>query len=145
MSDKTGISWTDATWRVCWSCRQSLPASAFGSDRSRPDGVNPVCRTCKNRRARDGYSPAMRPTRFGPRRLPRRDGDKRQARSRVNHDVRMGLRANPNELACVDCGHLGSDKRHEYDHHLGYAAEHHGDVEPVCSTCHHRREEMRRG
>ena len=47
----------------------------------------------------------------------------------------------------MDCGHeYGSgERRHEYDHHLGYAAEHHEDVEAVCSKCHHAREDMRRG
>lgn len=50
-------------------------------------------------------------------------------------------------LPCVDCGHIRSnseERRHEYDHHLGYAAEHHEHVEPVCTTCHHRRENERR-
>lgn len=145
MGDSTGISWTDATCRTCWACKLSLPLSAFGSDHSRPDGVNPVCRSCKNDRAKARYRPATKPTRFGPRRIPRRDGDRRQARSRINHDVRLGLRPNPNTLACVDCGHLDEDRRHEYDHHLGYAAEHHGDVEAVCSLCHHIREEGHRG
>lgn len=47
------------------------------------------------------------------------------------------------DLACTDCGHRGDDRRHEYDHYLGYAAEHHEDVESVCSPCHHRREKNR--
>lgn len=49
-------------------------------------------------------------------------------------------RPNPNSLPCVDCGHLGDDRRHEYDHHLGYEAEHHYDVQPVCSKCHAKRD-----
>jgi hypothetical protein len=53
------------------------------------------------------------------------------------------MRPNPNDIPCVDCGHIGSDRRHEYDHHLGYAADHHGDVEAVCSRCHHARERRR--
>lgn len=34
--------------------------------------------------------------------------------------------------------------RHEYDHHQGYGAEHHLDVEPVCTFCHAAREKARR-
>jgi hypothetical protein len=35
------------------------------------------------------------------------------------------------------------ERRHEYDHHLGYAAEHHGDVEAVCTVCHRARVDAR--
>lgn len=45
----------------------------------------------------------------------------------------------PNDVACVDCGHLGPERRHEYDHYLGYAPEHHDDVEATCSLCHNER------
>lgn len=71
---------------------------------------------------------------------PPRDGDKKQARSQVNVEVRFGRRPNPNTLPCTDCGHLGADRRHEYDHYLGYAAEHHSHVQPVCVFCHKRRD-----
>ena len=76
--------------------------------------------------------------------LPR-DGDKRQARQRINVEVRTGHRPHPNALPCVDCGHIWCDgeRRHEYDHYLGYAAEHHLDVEPVCTTCHAARDNGR--
>lgn len=77
-------------------------------------------------------------TKPGPRPNAPRDGDKAQARQRINVEVRTGYRPHPNTLACVDCGHIWRDgeRRHEYDHHLGYAAEHHYDVEPVCTLCH---------
>lgn len=79
----------------------------------------------------------------GPEPHPPRDGDKVQARQRINVEVRTGRRAHPDSLPCVDCGHTGNDRRHEYDHHFGYAAEHHYDVEPVCSKCHHARDDAR--
>lgn len=83
----------------------------------------------------------VRPARFGPKPAAPRDGDKVQARQRVNVEVRTGRRAHPNTLQCVDCGHVHrpGERRHEYDHHLGYAAEHHGHVEPVCTVCHRSR------
>lgn len=31
-----------------------------------------------------------------------------------------------------------------YDHYRGYSAEHHFDVEAVCTTCHAKREKNRR-
>ena len=49
----------------------------------------------------------------------------------------------PGGVPCTDCGHLGDDLRHEYDHYLGYAAEHHEDVQAVCSQCHHDRSDRR--
>lgn len=78
----------------------------------------------------------------GPDPMPPRDGDKIQARQRINVEVRTGYRPHPNTLPCTDCGHVYApgERRHEYDHHLGYAAEHHYDVEPVCSTCHSNRD-----
>jgi hypothetical protein len=75
--------------------------------------------------------------------MPPRDDDKVQARQRVNVEVKAGRRPHPNALPCTDCGHVWKpgERRHEYDHHLGYAAEHHLHVQAVCTTCHARRSE----
>lgn len=83
--------------------------------------------------------------RFGPPANAPRDGDKRQARRRINVEVREGRRPHPNTLPCVDCGHIWSrgERRHEYDHHRGYAAAHHYDVIAVCTRCHHVRDNAR--
>lgn len=77
----------------------------------------------------------------GPAPQPARDGDKKQARQRVNVEVRTGRRPHPNTLSCVDCCHVWreGERRHEYDHHLGYQAENHLDVQPVCTRCQRRR------
>lgn len=75
----------------------------------------------------------------GPSPKPPRDGDKIQARQRVNVEVRTGHRPHPSAIPCVDCGHSGTDRRHEYDHHLGYAADHHYHVQSVCAKCHRKR------
>lgn len=88
----------------------------------------------------------VRLARSGPPPLAARDGDKVQARQRIAVEVRTGRRAHPNTLACVDCGHVWKrgERRHEYDHHLGYAADHHGHVQPVCTTCHHTRDNLKK-
>ncbi len=83
----------------------------------------------------------------GPTPKTGRDGDKLQARARVNALVKQGILLHPNKLPCTDCGHRWKkegDRRHEYDHHKGYAAKHHLTVEPVCRPCHCRRA-IRRG
>lgn len=83
---------------------------------------------------------------FGPAPAEPRDGDLKQARQRINVLVRTGRKPHPNTLPCTDCGHVWSEgeRRHEYDHHNGYAAEHHYDVEPVCTTCHAKRDSHRK-
>lgn len=90
---------------------------------------------------------ALKPTKAAtlrPRRLPVKSGDKKAARARVNHLVEYGFIPRPQSLKCADCGHIGPDRYHQYDHYLGYEAEHHDDVEPVCIQCHMRRDRMRK-
>lgn len=77
--------------------------------------------------------------------LAPREGDKRQARQRVNALIRTKKLQSPNAFPCADCGHVYAEgeRRHEYDHHLGYSVDHHYDVEAVCTLCHHARESAR--
>jgi hypothetical protein len=144
VSDKTGIEWTDATKR-CSTCREAKAVTEFARDNSRTDGLTYRCRPCRNASARSGYTPKPRPA-VGRRYVPARDGDQQQARRRIDHLINVGLLPDPNDVPCVDCEHLWSEgeRRHEYDHHRGYAAGHHEDVEAVCTTCHHARENERR-
>lgn len=130
--------------RYCYRCADWHPAGEFSKDASRSDGLARACRASLNAAARARYLPKSRPA-AGRQFVPARDGDAAQARRRVNHLVDVGLLPPPNTLPCTDCSHVWSDgeRRHEYDHHLGYAAEHHEDVEPVCTTCHHRRGDER--
>lgn len=129
----------------CTGCKDWHEIKAFGKDITRSDGLATVCRDYGNGRAREKHIliPENERKKPGPARIPRRDGDKAQARSRINHDVQGGLISNPNDVPCCDCEHLGDDRRHEYDHYLGYAAKNHYDVEAVCSLCHRRREKER--
>ncbi len=71
------------------------------------------------------------------RRTPARDGDKRQARRRVQTLIDNGTLPRPDAVTCVDCEDAPG---REYDHHLGYGADHHEDVEALCAACHHKRE-----
>ena len=82
----------------------------------------------------------------GPAPKPPRDGDRKQARQRINVEVRTGRRAHPNSLPCEDCGHVHTPgcRRHEYDHFKGYAPEHHYEVQVVCTLCHARRDSKRK-
>jgi len=124
----------------CSACRTWHPRTAFGRDASRWDGLVASCSESRNRQARKSYSPKPRPL-PGRSFVPARDGDKKQARRRINYFVEAGLIPSPNILPCIDCGHIWAkgERRHEYDHHLGYGADHHEHVQPVCSRCHHQR------
>ena len=129
-----------AKQKHCFRCRTWKPVDQFYMDASRGDGRAARCIVCHNRSNRDSYAPIPVHLRLplGPARGERRCGDKQQARSRINHDVKLGLRPNPNDLHCAHCGHKGDDQRHEYHHHMGYGAAHHYDVLPLCAACHHK-------
>lgn len=133
------------TAKACNQCQAVKIASAFAKDPTHSDGLTSICRDCRNAAARARYQPKGRPAQSGPAPLAPRDGDKLQARHRINVEVAAGRRAHPNSLPCADCGHIWieGERRHEYDHHLGYAAEHHLAVEPVCTLCHHKRDNPR--
>lgn len=123
----------------CIACREWRSVECFEADASRGDGRTATCSPCRRERARITYRPVPldERLRFGPPRIAQRDDDREQARHRIGADVRMGLRPNPNDLFCALCGHKGPDRRHEYHHAMGYAPEHHNDVLPLCSKCHH--------
>ena len=132
-----------AGMKHCISCRQWLASESFCSDADRGDGKSAKCRSCSSSASRSGYT--TKPRTRGRVFVPAREGDRRQARRRVNYLVELGLIQHPNDVPCTDCGHLWSagSRRHEYDHHLGYSAEHQLSVEAVCTTCHHARERAR--
>lgn len=131
----------EAHEKWCTPCKAWHPRSAFNRDGSRSDGLSTSCRVAQNERGRSKYNPKARPKK-GRNFVPARDGDKHQARRRINYFVEAGILPHPNRLPCHDCGHrwVKGGKRHEYDHYLGYAAVHHEDVQVVCSACHHKRE-----
>lgn len=145
MGDGTGIQWTDAT-KQCSRCGAVKPRSAFSSDKSRVDGLAYWCRDCRNERARSCYEPKGRPSRRGWL-APVRDGDRKQARRRINYLVEQGLLPRADDEPCVDCFDMlpTPGGRHEYDHAWGYDGENQLRVEPVCQRCHRNREEARRG
>jgi hypothetical protein len=133
-----GLKW-------CMRCKAWHLRTEFGRDRSRTDGLSSKCIKSRSEDARSRYvrRPGPKP---GRRYVAPRVGDAKQARARVNYLVRMGILPRPNALPCTDCGHIWRpySRRHEYDHYRGYAPEHHEHVQPVCTTCHHRREDVRR-
>lgn len=115
--------------KKCTICKQWKTIDNFVPDKSRHDGISPRCNIC-------GTAIWRRASMKSNKRLDRRDGDKSQARKRINSDVENGLRPAANDLYCAMCGHKGPDRRHEYHHAMGYGKEHHYDVLPLCSKCH---------
>lgn len=134
-----GLKW-------CHACKEWHTRDCFGRDAARGDGLAAKCLASKRTGRPIGWhgKKPINPLtgRPGPVPCSARDGDKIQARYRVNLEVRNGGLPHPNTLACVDCGHMNTsadDTRHEYDHHHGYGAENHLDVQCVCKLCHGRR------
>ena len=116
--------------KKCTICKEWKPVEEFSTDRSRHDGKATRCNLCSKTIWRVKSMKGNKPQ-------PPRDDDKVQARHLVNMGVKHGFRPNPNDLYCSLCGHKGTDRRHEYHHICGYSKEHHYDVLPLCSKCHH--------
>jgi hypothetical protein len=128
----------------CVRCKTWQARERFGRDATRYDGLAAACRDSRGSFARAAYV-AKPPLVLGRKYNKARDGDKKQARGRINHLVHVGVMPDPNDLPCLDCGQDFSPgkPRHEYDHHKGYAAEHHETVQVVCVKCHRNREATR--
>lgn len=121
----------------CTACKEWKEIGSFGLDSSREDGLAASCLDCRKKKHKANYTPRPRHA-SGRRYAVARDGDKLQARGRVNHLINIGAIPDPNALPCVLCGHIWKkgERRHEYDHHLGYDAQNHEKVRALCSTCH---------
>lgn len=127
-------------FKWCSHCRSFKPQILFNkSSRNK-------CQICSRAADRRRYKPVpieeRKPRGFVPH--PPRDGDKQQARNRVNRMVRNGKLPRAQAVPCTDCGHIGRDILHEYDHYLGYAAINHLEVQCVCVPCHNEREQRRK-
>lgn len=129
-----GLKW-------CYKCRDWRPRRVFQLDRSRWDRRCALCKSCRSKEQKSRYRPKPRISKKGCRFKPIRDGDKLQARARVNHLVKIGLLPDPDSLPCFDCG--DRKKRHTYDHYLGYSAKHQEDVQSTCYKCHAERSKER--
>jgi hypothetical protein len=136
---KSGLKW-------CFSCQTWLKVSLFNQNKNARDGKDNRCRSCRRAFDRKRYQPIpidIRKSR-GFSTKPGRDGDKTQARNRVNYAVTRNRLPHARNIPCVDCGHLGPDRLHEYDHYKGYDAVNHLEVECVCVPCHVDRERKRK-
>lgn len=146
---KTGLSLEDYHSRItnnekwCTRCRCWHSVAEFGIDLNRTDGRSAQCRRSKR--------VIQRALNFGRGRrgwlTETRDGDKLQARRRVNYLVEQGIIPHSDDIPCVDCADMvfSTNYRHEYDHVHGYNGANQLYVEPVCVKCHRNREEARRG
>jgi hypothetical protein len=139
---KTGLGIDEYTQKIksgqkwCSGCKDWHPRNCFGKDRSAYDGLCGTCIDFRNTRSRKKYKKKNRASKKGTRLVKTRDGDKRQARARINHLIRLGLLPDPNTRVCSSCRNTKKSKRNEYHHHKGYAAEHHESVIVLCSVCH---------
>jgi len=150
-AQKSGVSLQEYQLRItsgekwCYACKAWHVVSEFFIDRSRYDGLSALCKKARSEKDRV-KQPQLRLRVNGRRMVEARDQDRKQARRRVNFLVESRLIPSPNSLPCVDCGHIWKDgeRRHEYDHYLGYAPENHEKVQAVCSSCHSKRERGRK-
>ena len=147
-ADKIGISVEEYLQNVnsglkwCSTCKTFLSRDFFFDSTTRRDGKLTQCKECARVRRRNNYKQNP-PKKMNCNSL-QRDGDKIQARYSVRHQIRSGKLPHAQTLPCIDCGHIGHDLLHEYDHYLGYAGINHLNVQCVCNPCHRKREQQRR-
>jgi hypothetical protein len=125
----------------CSVCQSWQNIHNFNQNRSAHDDKDKICRECRRSFDKARYKPVEQ--RKPGRSKPSRDGDKRQARNKVNYAVACRKIPAAKTLSCFDCGHIGGDRKHEYDHYKGYAGVNHLDVQCVCVPCHVKREKQR--
>lgn len=130
---KNGLKW-------CTGCKKWHHYTAFGLNKLKTDGLAQSCLAFNREYHKKRYAKKEKVSRRGCRYVKARDGDKKQARRRVNHMVDVGLLPNPNDLPCSNCNNKNESKRNEYHHHNGYSPEHHEDVVVLCTYCHSREE-----
>src|SRR6185369_549903 len=92
----------------CYYCRDWHPISSFGKNKRKADGLDASCLNSRKIRYQQTYEPLLPElSRRGQRPgTPSRDGDKAQARQKVNYAVQTGRIPSPNSLPCTDCGHI---------------------------------------
>lgn len=129
MSVEEYQSLQDRGMKYCYACKDWHPIADFGVDLSRGDRLTAICKAAKSRTPRKG--------RVQPR-------EQIRAHRLIQNRVHRGTLPPPGDLPCSDCGHGGSDRRHEYDHYLGYGPGRNDKVQVVCSLCHAQRHKERR-
>ena len=139
MSEQEYRAKVSAGLKWCIGCKVWHGATQFGVDSTRSDGRSSRCIKNRSDYSKSRYIPHPGPKGKPFPTVPARPGDKLQARRRVNFLIESGKLPKPSSVPCVDCGHIGNDRRHEYDHFLGYEPEHHEHVQPVCQECHVQR------
>jgi len=134
---KVGLTVDDYLSRVangqkwCSNGRHWVSRSDFYSNRVKTDGLSPMCTPC-----RIAYRKLSKKQTSARRWKAPVDGAKMQANHRVTYLVSVGILPKPSVIPCSKCGHMGQDRKHEYHHFMGYAAEHHEVVECLCTKCH---------
>lgn len=135
--------------KLCNTCNQVLPSSAFGKNRSKRDGLQSNCRKCRSREMRD------RRKRLGKKELDAiRAGQK--ARRKRNRRFLCKILS---KAECVDCGESDPVVL-DFDHVRGNKTDAVTTMaaatasikklkkeirkcEIVCANCHRRRESVR--
>lgn len=123
-----------ATTKRCTGCRVDLPLDQFSRSVRTKSGFQFSCKDCKRVQVRDwrrrlrAEGRLIWPTGSEVR---RRNPEKAAAWIAVAKAVASGRLPRVSTWPCVDCGQPAK----RYDHHQGYAPEHHLDVEPVCFRC----------
>lgn len=82
-----------AVGKSCTRCKLVLDLSAFGKNRTKPDGLQSNCKPCTKKVNRDYYQRT-------PEKNPQRTANKVQANRRAKEFIYGHLAENP----CVDCG-----------------------------------------
>jgi hypothetical protein len=149
-----GLKW-------CMKCRTWKTRDNFSIDKSRGDGLNASCFSCRRVKIKT-YGRGTRTSSWKGKTMPQSAKDKMSiahqgeknhrwkggvksykanknqilARRKVNHEIEAGRIPSPKTLKCNDC----DNKAKEYHHIKGYEKKYWLTIIPVCFKCHRIRD-----
>lgn len=96
----------EAQEKWCGTCQSMLTPTDFNKNRTKPDGLNTICRTCSQARSRRYYAENTE----------KHKAVVREQKAKQTAHLRKIVRDYFSEHPCVDCGYCESPAAMQFDH-----------------------------
>src|SRR5207253_10409789 len=118
----SNVAKLDAPTKRCWKCDTAKPIASFSKDKSRADGLNPICKPCA-KVTREAYLEAHPGAQrkawakwYAEPENAKTHSQETVARARARADE---LIARYKDVPCMDCGNRFITAAMEFDHRPG--------------------------